>query len=339
MDTNRINTEFIERYGNKEMLAVEKQSAAWIKIGVCLFLYGITMLIQFKFRSLFDINMSGVAAQLQVIVSTYLVISVKKQGYPIAIAMNMVVALMVAILVFGNGNMNAVPGIIVPICTIITISIISYYRKGLDAKLEEVSKQKEELTVLYEELATSEKEIIKQNIQLTEYNNEMKKKEIRQNYFAYIDILTEIPNRKMIIEKLDHLVMLARNEEMSFAVVFMDLDNFKRINTANGYHIGDLLLKAIVAKIKGIIYEEDTLGRLGSDEFALIIQHNLTEAKIYDYVERIRLALLEPFTIENIEFNIKASFGISIFPRDGTNSEEILNYADTAMCKAKENRR
>jgi diguanylate cyclase (GGDEF)-like protein len=339
MDTNRINTAFIERYGNKKKLTTEKRSAAWIKIGVCILLFGITMLIQFKLRVLFEINVSGVAAQLQVIISTYLVISVKKKGYPIAVAMNMVVSVMVAILVFGTGNMNAVPGIIVPICTIITISIISFYGKGLDAKLEEISKQKEELTVLYEELTTSEKEIIKQNIQLTEYNNEMKKKEIRQNYFAYIDILTEIPNRKMIITKLDRLVELASNKPMSFAVVFMDLDNFKQINTAYGYSIGDLLLKAIVAKIKGIMYDEDTLGRLGSDEFALIIQHDLIEVEIYDYVESIRLALLEGFTIEKIEFKIKASFGISVFPRDGINSEEILNYADMAMCKSKENRR
>lgn len=317
MDTNKINTEFIKRYGNKTMSVEEKKSSIWLKVSICILLYTITIIIQFRFQFLFGINMGGVAAQLQVIISTYLVIWVKKQGYPIAVTINLVVSAMVTILVFSSGNMNAVPGIIVPICTIITISIISVYGKGLDAKLEEASKQKEELATLYEELAISEKEIRKQNIQLMEYNNEMKKKEIRQNYFAYIDILTEIPNRKMIIDKLDQLVVQAQNKEMSFAVVFMDLDNFKRINTANGYHIGDLLLKSIVAKIKGIIYEEDTLGRLGSDEFALIIQHDLTETEIYEYVDKIRSALLEGFTIEKVEFKIRASFGISIFPRDG----------------------
>lgn len=339
MDTNRINTEFIDYHHNKKMAVVEKKYTPWVKIAVCLLLFGITMLIQFKLRLLFGINVSGVAAQLQVIISTYLVISVKKQGYPIAIAMNLVVAVMVAILVFGNGNMNAVPGIIVPLCTIATITIISLYGKGYDAKLEEVSKQNEELEVLYRELGSSKKEIIKQNIQLTKYNNEMKKKESRQNYFAYIDILTEIPNRKMIIDILDHLVNLAGNNAMNFAVVTMDLDNFKRINTANGYHIGDLLLKEIATKIKGLIYEEDTLGRLGSDEFALIIQHEMTDGEIYDYVERIRTALAEGFTIENIPFKIGASFGISIFPRDGISSGELLNYADTSMCYVKENNR
>lgn len=78
---------------------------------------------------------------------------------------------------------------------------------------------------------------------------------------------------------------------------------------------------------------------MGSDEFALIIQHDLNEAEIYEYVERIRSAMSECFIIENMEYNISASFGISIFPQDGINSQELLSYADTAMCKAKENRR
>ena len=337
METNRINTELIKRYDDKKIFVEEKKYTIWIRIGICLLLFGITIFIQM--RMLFGVNMAGVIAQLQVMISTYLVIAVKKQGYRIALAMNLLVTIMVAIMVWGNGNTNALPGVIVPICTIITITIISLYGKGLDANLDEVSKQKEELKTLYEELAASEKEIIRQNMQLTEYNNAMKKKEIRQNYFAYIDILTEIPNRKMIIDKLDHLVDFARNEKMSFAVVFMDLDNFKRINVANGYHIGDLLLKEIVGRIKGLIYDEDILGRLYSDEFALIIQHDLSEAEVYGYVERIRTVLLDGFTIDNIKFSISASFGVSFFPRDGINSEELLNNADISMCKVKENRR
>ncbi|MBC3796095.1 GGDEF domain-containing protein [Acetobacterium tundrae] len=327
MDTNRSNTGFIERYGTKKMDLDEKKYMPWIKIGICLLFYGITMLIQFQFQFLFGINIGGIAAQFQVMISTYLVISVKKQGYLIAIAMNMVVSVMVAFVVFGNGNTNAIPGVIVPICTIITISIISFYEKSLDAKLEEVSQQKEELADLYEELTTSEKEIIKQNILMTEYDNEIKKREIRENYFAYIDILTELPNRKMIIEKLDQFVEIAHNEKINFAVIFMDLDDFKRINTSKGYRIGDLLLKEIVARIKSVIHEDDIMGRLVSDEFALIIRRNLEEEEIYEYVERIRLSLSECFIVEKMEFNISASFGISIFPRDGINSEELLNYS------------
>lgn len=248
METNKINTDFIKLYSDPNAEVEENKYVSWIKLCIGLLLFGVTIFIQM--RMLFGTNMAGVIAQLQVMISTYLVIAVKKRGYVIAIGINMLVSLMAAIAVLGNGNMSALPGVIVPICTIITISIILFYGKGLDAKLEEVSKQKGELAALYEELATSEKEIIKQNIQLMEYNNEMKKKDIRQNYFAYIDILTEIPNRKMIINKLDQLVELALNNQMGFAVVFMDLDNFKRINTSNGYHIGDLLLKEIVKKSK-----------------------------------------------------------------------------------------
>jgi diguanylate cyclase (GGDEF)-like protein len=339
MDMNRSNAEAIERYGKKKTTVAETRNMLWIKTGICLFLYGLTIFTQFQFQSLFGINMGGIAAQFQVMISTYLVIFVKKHGYPIAVAMNMVESVLVAFLVIRSGNMNATPGVIVPLCTIITISIISYYGKGLDAKLEEISRQKQELSDLYEDLTTSQNEIIKQRILMTEYNQEMNKREIRQSYFAYIDILTELPNRKMIIEKLDHFAEIARNKKISFAVVFMDLDDFKSVNTARGYHIGDLLLKEIVIKMKSIIHDDDILGRLDGDEFVLIIHRDLKEAEIYDYAERISSALSERFVIEKMEINISASFGISIFPRDGLNSEELLNHSHTALLTAKENSR
>jgi len=338
MDTNRNSTEFIERYGTKKLDLDKNKHMPWIKIGICLLLYGITILMQFRFQYLFGINMGGVAAQFQVMISTYLVVSEKKQGYPVAVAMNLVVSVMVAFLVFRIGNMNAIPGVIVPICTIITISIISFYGKGLAAKLAEVSQQKAELADLYEELTTTEREIIEQNIRMAKYDNEIKKREIRENYFDYIDILTELPNRKMMIEKLDHFVEIAGSKKISFAVVYMDVDDFKSINTSMGYHIGDLLLKEIAARIKSEIHEDDIVGRLGSDEFALIIRRDLREAEIDDYVERIRAALSAGFMIEKTEIHISASFGISVFPRDGINAEELLRYTNTAMCKPNENR-
>ena len=338
MDTNRSNTELIERFGTKKINFDKKKQLPWIKIGICLLLYGITILAQFQFQFLFGINIGGVAAQFQVMISTYLVISVKKQGYPVAVAMNLVESVMVALLIIRNGNLNAIPGVIVPICTIITISIISFYGKGLAAKLAEVSQQKAELADLYEELTTTEKEIIEQNIRMAKYNNEMTKREIRQNYFVYFDILTELPNLKMMIEKLDHFVEIAGSKKISFAVVYMDVDDFKSINTSMGYHHGDLLLKEIAARIKNEIHEDDIVGRLGSDEFALIIRRDLKAAEIDDYVGRIKAALAETFMIEKAEINISASLGIAVFPRDGMNAEELLNDANSAMCKAYQNR-
>jgi len=100
--------------------------------------------------------------------------------------------------------------------------------------------------------------------------------------------------------------------------------------------IGDLLLKSIAERIKKIVLQEDMLGRLGGDEFTLIIQRDFSEVEIFEYVEKIRTALLETFVIENMDLNVSASFGIARYPQDGLTAIELLNYSDIAIYKAKE---
>lgn len=332
---NQISTDFINRLNDAKMTVSEKRYATWTKIGICLFLYGLTVFFQIRLMSS-GVNMSGVIAQLQVMISIYLVIAVKKIGYFIGIAFNILIFSIAAMLVLANGNMGALPGLVLPIGTIAILSIILLYGKGLDSKLAELSEQKEELSALYDELANSEKEVRIQNIQLKEFNNILKERETKLNFLAYMDVLTELPNRKMIVNKLDILVDRSQDEQLNFGVVLIDLDQFKKINKSEGYYIGDILLKEIVAKIQSIIYKEDMLGRLGGDEFALIIRHSLNEEDLFEYVERIRMALLESFTVENLELHVSASFGISLFPRDGKNSKEVLKSANTALRSAKE---
>lgn len=335
MEKNRINTDFLKRTTYNEMTDQAKESVSWIKICVCLLLYGIAIFLQIRLISA-GTNMGGMIAQVQVMISVYLVVAIKQKGYLMAIALNTLVFLITATAVFVNGNMNVLPGLVLPLGTIITLSIILFYVRGFDSKLTEVSKQKEELRILYEELAKSENEIRKQNIQLKEFNNQIKEREAKHHYLSYTDVLTEIPNRKMILKRLDLLFDLSHDNQMYFAVVIMDLDHFKRINKSVGYYIGDLLLKEIVSRIQHLIYKQDMLGRLGSDEFALIIEQNLSDKEIFDYVESLRIALLKSFIIENVEVNVSGSFGISLFPQDGLTSTELLTFADIALHKSKE---
>jgi len=326
---------FEKNYLENKKTAEESMVASWLKIGICLILYFTAIFLELRLSSTSSI--AGVVAQLQVMVSVYLVVAVRDKGYRIAVAINVLVSLIVGIVVvIGAGNLDAIPGVVVPICTIITISIISYYEKGFDTKLAEATDQQKELSDLYDELASSEKEILQQNVKLKELNRKMKQREVRLNYLAYTDVLTGLPNREMLINKLDFLVERSQEKQERFAVVFIDLDNFKKINDYKGHYIGDLLLKSIADKIKKIIYQQDMLGRLGGDEFTLIIQRDLSEREIFDYVEKIRTALLVTFVVENMELNISASFGIALYPRDGINSTELLNYSDIAMYKAKE---
>ena len=312
----------------------EKPLVSWLKIILCLVLFGITMVALAGNSS--GKNTAGVIAQFQVMISTFLVVSVKKKGYIVALIVNALEVFIVAIQVFGRGNMNAIPGLIVPIGTVITISIIMFYEKKLTHRLKVVVEQKEELKGLYEELVATEEEIEEKNHQLVTYNEILKEKEAKLNSLAYIDVLTEIPNRKMIINRLELLSTVYSSKKESFAVVIIDLDNFKRINDTKGHQVGDQVLQAVVLKIKRLIYNEDLLGRLGGDEFALIIQHELREEEMFEYVETIRNSLMENICIQEHSFSISASFGISIFPKDGIDAIELLKCADTAMYKSKE---
>ncbi len=138
--------------------AGENRVASGIKIGICLLLYFAALFLQIRLSTL--TNIAGVIAQIQVMVSVYLVVAVKNKGYQIAVGINILVSVIIAIIiVFLTGNMDAIPGVVVPLCTIITISIISFYEKSFETKLTEVTEQKKELSTHYDELASKEKEI------------------------------------------------------------------------------------------------------------------------------------------------------------------------------------
>lgn len=335
MEKTRNIADLAEHHLENNKLFGASKHAARIKIGICLLLYFAVLYLQVRLASFS--NIAGVIAQFHVMLSVYLVVAVRDKGYQVAVGINLLISLFIGIrVVFLTGNIDAIPGIIVPLCTILTISIISFYEKEFESKLAEATAQKKELSVLYDELASSEKKVLEQNIKLKELNQKMKQREVRLNYLAYTDVLTGLPNREMLINKLDYLVERSSEKQEPFAVVFIDLDNFKKINDYKGHHIGDLLLKSIADRIKKIVMQEDMLGRLGGDEFTLIIQRNLSEVEIFEYVEKIRTALLETFVVENMNLNVSASFGIARYPKDGLTAIELLNYSDIAMYKAKE---
>ncbi|WP_373486284.1 diguanylate cyclase domain-containing protein [Acetobacterium malicum] len=328
-------TDLKKNYFENKTTSPESKVASRVKVVICLILYFTAIVLELRLSA--TTSIAGVVAQLQVMVSVYLVVAVRDKGYQIAVAINILVALIVAfIVVIGAGNLSAIPGVIVPICTIITISIITFYEKGFESKLVEATEQKKELSNLYDELASTEKKILQQNVKLKELNRKMKQREVRLNYLAFTDVLTGLPNREMLINKLDSLVERSPEQHQHFAVVFIDLDNYKKINDYKGHYIGDLLMKAIADRIKKIVFQQDMLGRLGGDEFTLIIQRDLSETEIFAYVEKIRTALLETFVIENMDLHISASFGVARYPQDGINAVELLNYSDIAMYKAKE---
>ncbi len=201
--------------------------------------------------------------------------------------------------------------------------------------LEEALRQKEETLSLYEEIAATEEELRSQNDQLKLYNEEILEKEAKLNYIAHFDILTELPNRKMILERLQLFIHLNHNRKPIY-IVFFDIDNFKHVNDTLGYRAGDELLRRVTKILKQSMHPDDLAGRLGGDEFALLIQQPMDENSAFRFIDQIRECISEIHIPDAPNIRTSASFGVAVYPYDGEEEVELMKCADTAMFKAKD---
>ena len=168
---------------------------------------------------------------------------------------------------------------------------------------------------------------------------ERKKAEDKLNYLAYYDNLTGLPNRRLFSDRLDQSMKETRRNENLLAVLFVDLDHFKKINDSMGHEAGDTLLKEAAQRLQSCIRETDTLARLGGDEFTLVLSSikHVNDASIV--AEQIITKFCTPFHIKNTDLFITVSIGITLYPLDNNNAADLLRNADTAMYHAKENGR
>jgi len=166
--------------------------------------------------------------------------------------------------------------------------------------------------------------------------NQRKKDEKDLKFLANYDALTRLPNRNLMFEELKQLLGNRRNDKLLTAVMFIDLDNFKIINDNYGHTFGDLFLLMVVSKLNEVTRDTDILGRFGGDEFVLIV-NGIDEIDSLSTIANKILSLFEkPITLkENIVY-ASVSIGISVFPQDGDNFDDLLKHADVAMYKAKE---
>ena len=164
-----------------------------------------------------------------------------------------------------------------------------------------------------------------------------RKAEDKLQYQALTDELTGLPNRRLLSDRLAQTVAVAKREQNTVAVLYIDLDGFKLVNDSLGHIIGDVLLSLVAERLKERIRHSDTLARLGGDEFTVV----LTNLSTRDDAGRVARSLLDvlakPFFIESHEITIGASIGISIFPEHGTDAIDLLQQADSAMYTAKRN--
>lgn len=201
--------------------------------------------------------------------------------------------------------------------------------------LEEALRQKEETLSLYEEIAANEEELRTQNEQLRTYNEQILEKEAKLNYISNFDILTGLPNRQMILERLQLLIRLSHQKQPIY-IVFFDLDNFKQVNDTLGYRAGDNLLIEVTEILIRSIHPDDLAGRLGGDEFVLLLQQPMDENNAFRFIDEIRERISEINIADAPNICTSASFGVTVYPFDGEEEIELMKCADTAMYKAKE---
>ncbi len=157
----------------------------------------------------------------------------------------------------------------------------------------------------------------------------------RIEQLAYSDVLTGLPNRLMLTERVNHALRLAERNGCGFAVMFLDLDRFKSINDSLGHLFGDKVLIEISNRLKHCLRQTDTLSRLGGDEFVIHL-HDADTVGAEITAQRIIDALSRPVQIDNMSFTLSCSVGIAMYPNDGQTLDELIRHADTAMYQVKE---
>ena len=157
----------------------------------------------------------------------------------------------------------------------------------------------------------------------------------RMSHLTQHDVLTDLPNRFLLNDRLTQTIALALRHGTRAAVLFLDLDRFKQINDTLGHKIGDRLLQDIALRLKSCVRDTDTVSRHGGDAFALLLQEVSDSMDAARTAAQILKSITEPYSIEGHEIHISASIGISICPEDGEDAETILKHAEAAMYQAK----
>lgn len=254
-------------------------------------------------------TVKGIILQFQMIVSILLVLNHDKWGFRIALFLNSI-SLMYSIgYIFYNGTYESFPGIISYVCVIFIVSLIYTQFKKNEKYVAEISQQNHKLE--------NSKEMI--------------------NQMTCYDLLTQLPNRSYFEFLLSHEVTVSKRTDKTFCIIFMDIDSFKHVNDSLGHEYADEILLELVSRLKNSLRNNDVIARFGSDEFAIMITNLKSVECIEAIIDKIKIALSEPYLIENHEFFITVSMGISVFPLDGEFPNQLIENAELAMFTAKTN--
>jgi diguanylate cyclase (GGDEF)-like protein len=252
---------------------------------------------------------------------------------------NLILLLLVAILIVAAffGFIFCRRSLIVPMYQMVQQLQQPIAKTGNDDLLDD--HRQDEFGLLAYHFNQSKKALDRNNRDLTLQINERKQAEQQLKHLALHDPLTGLPNRLLFQDRLQQAIALANRTNHKFAVFFMDLDNFKIINDTMGHEAGDELLRSVAERLSTIERETDTVARLGGDEFAFIISKIITAQDGVNFAQRLNKLLKKPIIIHGNNVHMGSSIGVTIYPDDASNSEELLRNADIAMYQAKDNGR
>ena len=209
---------------------------------------------------------------------------------------------------------------------------------------------------IYPELLTisavrDERGVTRQYVALFSDISARKAVEDRVRQLAFFDALTELPNRRLLTDRLSQILLANKRSGHFGAVLFMDLDNFKPLNDTHGHAVGDLLLIEVARRLKASVREVDTVARLGGDEFVVLLSEldltlETSQTQAMAIADKIRRAIAEVYRLtrnghtgsvsQTVEHHCTASIGVAVFDPSQTDQENILHHADEAMYRAKE---
>ena len=180
------------------------------------------------------------------------------------------------------------------------------------------------------------KDLVSTNLDLEKVIEKKEEAEQSLQYLAYHDELTGLPNKNLLVDRINQSIKISLRDNQQMAILFLDLDRFKNINDSLGHTVGDRLIREVSARLHKTLRSHDTVSRNGGDEFVIVLE------KLTNSNEAIRVAkkaidcLTDTFDIFSHKIHIGASIGISIYPSDGENPEILIRNADTAMYRAKQ---
>jgi len=172
--------------------------------------------------------------------------------------------------------------------------------------------------------------------QLKEEIEQRRRLEERYQHLAYHDVLTGLPNRTLLFDRIQQALAWGGRHGGQAAVLFIDLDRFKMVNDSLGHQVGDLALVHIAGRLKSCLRASDTVGRIGGDEFIVLLSELRAPEDAAHLARQMLRQISEPLSLEGQEHTLTASIGLALFPGDGTDADALVKAADTAMYQAKE---